>query len=231
MRAVLIGWKELAPGIRHFEFYAEGAEKFAYVPGQFVSLSSVTASEKKITRAYSVVAGSGADNRFALCLNLVEDGQFSPHLFNLKPGEGVDLKGPIGTFVLRNPLKDSIMVATGTGVAPMLPMLIEALDRGEGQQFTLIFGVRFAQNLLYREEFEALAAKYPNFQFLPTVTRPGPHWNGLTGRVQPHLLEVISERRDFDVYVCGLNEMVSGVREQLAALGFDKKQVVHEKYD
>ena len=67
MRAVLIDWKELAPGIRHFEFYAEGAEKFAYVPGQFVSLSSVTASEKKITRAYSVVAGSGADNRFALC--------------------------------------------------------------------------------------------------------------------------------------------------------------------
>ncbi len=231
MRAVLIGWKELAPGIRHFEFYAEGAERFAYLPGQFVSLSAVTASEKKITRAYSIVAGTGQDNRFALCLNIVEDGQFSPHLFGLKPGEGVDLKGPIGTFVLRNPLKDSILVATGTGVAPMLPMLIEALGRGEGQQFTLIFGVRHAPNLLYAEEFQELAARYPNFKFLPTVTRPDSDWTGLTGRVQPHLVAEIGARRDLDVYVCGLNEMVSGVREMLAGMGFDKKQVVHEKYD
>ena len=116
MRAILIGSRELAPDIRHFEFYAEGAEKFPYAPGQFVSLSSMV-GEKKITRAYSIVDGTGEDNHFAICLNRVEDGIYSPHLFDLKPGEGVDMKGPIGTFVLRNPLKDSILVATGTGVA------------------------------------------------------------------------------------------------------------------
>ena len=230
MRAILIGSRELAPDIRHFEFYAEGAEKFPYAPGQFVSLSSMV-GEKKITRAYSIVDGTGDDNRFAICLNRVEDGIYSPHLFDLKPGEGVDMKGPIGTFVLRNPLKDSILVATGTGVAPMLPMLKSALGQGGGQQFTLIFGVRYARNLLYREEFEQLAAVHPNFRFLPTVTRPEAGWTGLEGRVQAPLLEAIGDRRDPDVYVCGLKEMVDGVREQLKELGFDRKQIIHEKYD
>lgn len=230
MKAILIGSRELAPDIRHFEFYAEGAEKFPYLPGQFVSLSS-TIGEKKITRAYSIVDGTGEDNRFALCLNRVEDGLYSPHLFDLKPGEGVDMKGPIGTFVLRNPLKDSIVVATGTGVAPMLPMLKLALAQGAGPRFTLIFGVRYERNLLYREEFEQLAAAHPNFRFLPTVTRPEPGWTGLAGRVQAPLLDVIGDRRDLDVYVCGLKEMVDGVREQLKELGFDRKQIIHEKYD
>ena len=229
MRAVFIDSVELAPEIRHMNFFAEGLETFKFVPGQFVSLSG-TVREKKITRAYSVVSIGEDGNRFSLCLNKVEDGFFSPHLFSLLPGEGVDMKGPIGTFVLRNPVRDSVMIATGTGIAPFRPMLAAVLGKVD-QTFTLIFGVRYELNLLYRAEFEALAARHANFKFIPTVTRPSESWQGATGRVQTHMLDAIAERRDIDVYVCGLNEMVSSVRETLLAIGFDKKQIIHEKYD
>lgn len=229
MRAVFIDSVELAPDIRHMNFYAEGVETFKFVAGQFVSLSAPI-GDKKITRAYSVVSIGADGNRFSLCLNKVESGLFSPHLFSMQPGDGVDMKGPIGTFVLRNPVRDSVLIGTGTGVAPFRPMLAEVLGNAE-HQFTLIFGVRHEQNLLYRTEFEELAASHANFTFIPTVTRPTENWQGATGRVQPYLLTAIGGRRDLDVYVCGLNEMVSSVRETLTAMGFDKKQIIHEKYD
>jgi CDP-4-dehydro-6-deoxyglucose reductase len=49
--------------------------------------------------------------------------------------------------------------------------------------------------------------------------------------VQPHLLEAVGERRDLDVYVCGLKLMVDDVRAILKARGFDRKQIIYEKYD
>jgi CDP-4-dehydro-6-deoxyglucose reductase len=84
---------------------------------------------------------------------------------------------------------------------------------------------------LYREDFEQLAARHDNLKFLPTVTRPDETWRGLTGRVQPHIIQEIGDRRDLDVYICGLKEMVNDVRRILTDMGFDRKQIIFEKYD
>ena len=96
---------------------------------------------------------------------------------------------------------------------------------------TLLFGVRYEANLLYRGEFEEMARRFPQFRFWPTLTRPGPEWAGRTGRVQAHLSDAIGGRRDLDVYLCGLKEMVDGIRGMLKEMGFDRKQVFYEKYD
>jgi CDP-4-dehydro-6-deoxyglucose reductase len=220
---------ELCADVRHFVFETPELETLAFTPGQFVSFTEEL-NGKKITRAYSIASPPRA-NRFELCLNLVKDGLFSPHLFEMKPGDAVNMRGPLGHFIWRHPLRDSVLVATGTGIAPFRSMLLDALPRGEVHQFTLIFGARYPHGLLYREEFEELARRYANFRFLPTVTRPNEEWRGLTGRVQPHLLEVIEERRDLDVYICGLKEMVDDVRSILKGLQFDRKQIIFEKYD
>ncbi len=71
---------------------------------------------------------------------------------------------------------------------------------------------------------------------MPTVTRPGPEWLGRTGRVQAHLDEALAVRTpeeidNIDVYICGLKEMVDDVRKQLKQRGFDRKQIIYEKYD
>jgi CDP-4-dehydro-6-deoxyglucose reductase len=105
------------------------------------------------------------------------------------------------------------------------------LKTGDSYQFTLIFGARYPYGLLYRDEFERLASEHNNLRFLPTVTRPDDHWRGLTGRVQPHLVKEIGERRDVDIYICGLKEMVNDVRGILKDMGIDRKQIIFEKYD
>lgn len=229
MKARLLETLEISPSVRHFEFDLPELERFGFVSGQFMSLSA-NIHDDEITRAYSI-ASPPSGNRFALCLNEVEGGRFSPHLFSLAPGGHVDCQGPYGAFSFRRPLGDSILVATGTGIAPFRSMLLDRLPREPDRRFTLIFGVRHEHGLLYRDDWEALAREYPNFDFRPTLTRPGSGWTGRAGRVQAHVLKALGDRRDIDVYICGLKEMVNEVRAVLKEKGVERKRVIYEPYD
>lgn len=200
-----------------------------YAPGQFVSFTKVVEG-REITRAYST-ASSPNQNRFELCLNRVQDGFLSPYLFAMEPGDTIEMTGPLGYFIWRQPVRDSILVATGTGIAPFRGMLHWYLQSGGSQQVTLVFGVRFEPSLLYRAEFERLAEAHPNFRFEPTLSRPDETWTGRTGHVQQHVLDLVGERRDIDLYICGMKAMVDDLRQKLKSMGFDRKQIIFEKYD
>jgi CDP-4-dehydro-6-deoxyglucose reductase len=230
MQAKLIERVEVAPGLGHFVFEAENGAGLDFTPGQFVSLTTEI-SAKQITRAYSLASAPCAGvNRFELCLNLAPDGLFSHHLFRMKPGDAVEMRPPLGMFVLRRPPRDSLFIATGTGIAPFRSILKAHLN-ASSPQFTLIFGVRHESHLIYRAEFEDLSRQYPHFRFWPTLSRPEASWIGRSGHVQAHIDEALAGRRDVDVYLCGLKLMVDAVRSRLKAEGFDRKQIFYEKYD
>lgn len=233
MNARLIESHEIAPKVRHFVFEAEGVQRLDFVPGQFVSFT-LDVEGKPITRAYSIANAPGGTNRFELCLNEVEGGRLSPRLFAMAPGDVLDMKPPLGMFVMPEPPRDALFVATGTGVAPFRAMLQAQLPKGS-PAITLLFGVRYESHILYRAEFEAMAVQYPQFRFWPTLTRPGEGWAGRKGRVQAHLAEAIDtltgEGRDIDVFLCGMKEMVNDVRSIVKGMGFDRKQIRYEKYD
>jgi len=229
MKATLLESREIAPEVRHFVFEAPGVKQLHFKPGQFVSFNEMLGG-KKITRAYSIASLPGG-NHFELCLNLVHEGIFSPHLFAMKPGDSVEMTDPLGFFVVRNPAKEAVFVATGTGIAPFRSMAPDYLSHPQAKQLTLIFGARHERTIYYRDDFEALAQQHSNFRFLPTLSRAEPSWSGRTGHVQLHLLDVIGERRDLDVYICGLKAMVDDVRAILKGMGFDRKQIIFEKYD
>ena len=230
MEAKLIDSREIAPGVRHFEFEAQGVERLEFLPGQFTSFTEMIAG-KEITRAYSMASAPSGTNRFELCLNRVEPGHLSPRLFDMKPGDRIEMRQPLGTFLLRRQApRDSVFIATGTGIAPFRSML-QAHLTASSPAFTLLFGVRYESHLLYREEFEGMARTHTNFRFWPTLTRPDSGWTGCQGRVQNHLAEAIGDRRDLDFYLCGLKEMVDEVRALLKGQGFDRKQIFYEKYD
>ena len=228
MKAKLIESREIAPNTRHFEFEALDWVA-AFVPGQFLSLTHVL-GDNEITRAYSI-ASAPDGKRFALCANLVPEGHFSPFLFELKIGEEIDFKGPYGAFILRRPVSDSIFVATGTGIAPFRSMLHGKLSEHPNSQFSLIFGVRHEHGLLYHDEWANLARTTPNFEYMPTLSRPTHTWTGLSGRVHDHVLRTLGDRRDVDIYICGLREMVDELRAKLKEIGVDRKRMIYEKYD
>jgi ferredoxin-NADP reductase len=229
MKATLVESYEIAPEVRHFVFEAPGVKQLHFKPGQFVSFNETLAG-KKITRAYSI-ASLPAGNHFELCLNLVHEGLFSPHLFAMKPGDSVEMTDPLGFFVVRNPAKDAVFVATGTGIAPFRSMVPDYLSHPQAKELTMLFGVRHERSIYYRDDFDALRKQHSNFRFWPTLSRADASWSGRTGHVQVHLMEAIGDRRDLDVYICGLKAMVDDVRAILKAMGFDRKQIIFEKYD
>ncbi len=244
----------------HFEFVLEDLESFPFSAGQFISAVAEDENGKQQTRAYSIASAANG-NRFDLCVNRVEGGFFSNHLADLPDlpvGGTIQVHGPHGHFVLHEQVTDSILVATGTGVAPMRAFTQwlfpkDGPDRSGGKDIWLIYGTRHESELYYRAEFEELAARKPNFHYLATLSR-APDWGGLRGYVQEHMARIVEERAvrlglpvlqpatdptllaselNFDIYtyICGLNNMVSAVRERLASFGWHRKQVVFERYD
>jgi NAD(P)H-flavin reductase len=118
----------------------------------------------------------------------------------------------------------------------------------------MVYGTRYESELYYREEFEALARRKPNFHYVPSLSRGDEHWTGLRGYVQEHVARIVEKRAarlgihlplppvdpatppaelrfDVHAYICGLNNMVAGVREKLANYGWHRKQIIFERYD
>ena len=229
MNALLVGSREIAPEVRHFLFEIPSVEKLEFTAGQFVSFTE-DVHGRSVTRAYSLAAAPDG-NRFELCLNRVREGLFSPWIFQLKPGDTIQMRGPLGYFVPRQPFRDSLFIATGTGIAPFRAFLGAEPVRSHAGRITLLFGARYADGLLYRAEFDQFHTDRPGFRFLPTITQPAAAWAGRSGRVQQHLDDALDGRTDVDVYICGLKSMVDEVRDLLKARGFDRKQIISEKYD
>jgi ferredoxin-NADP reductase len=225
----------LSDATKHLEFVVEGMDVFNFVPGQFLSIKQHKPDGKEHTRAYSLASPPRGDNTFDLCLNRVESGFLSNWLCDRDEGATVEFHGPHGMFTLREPRRDSVFIATGTGIAPirgMIHWLFEKPERHEGHEFWLVFGTRYEENLYYRDEFQRLAREHKNFHYLPTLSRCGELWTGCKGYVQDHIREVVGERKDIQAYICGLHQMVDANRKLLKEeLGWDRKQIVFERYD
>ena len=245
----------------HLDFVIEELELFPFLSGQFISAVAADPNGKQQTRAYSIASAANA-NHFELCVNRVPDGFFSNHiadLTDLPPGGTLQVHGPHGHFILKQPITDSIFISTGTGIAPMRGFVQwlfpeSGPDRSEGKDIWMVYGTRHESELYYREEFEAIAARKPNFHYLPTLSRADDNWTGLRGYVQEYVGRIVEERSarlgqslpvaapdpsipaaelrfDIYAYICGLNNMVAGVREKLASFGWHRKQIVFERYD
>jgi ferredoxin-NADP reductase len=219
---------------KHLEFEMTGKTRFGFVAGQWLSFQQIKPDGEELTRAYSIASSSGEDARFALCLNRVQNGFMSNFLCDMKEGEEIRCQGPFGDFILRPPVRDTIFIATGTGIAPFRSMLHSLLAdeaRHQGKQFWLVFGNRTEKDIYYHEEFLAPAAEHSNFHYLPTLSRGSGEWQGLRGYVQEHVAGIAQGRTDMHAYICGLDKMVTANRDLLRSLGWDRKAIRYEKYD
>jgi ferredoxin-NADP reductase len=230
----LVRTQALSGLTKHLEFEVNSVARFGFVAGQWLSFKTNKPDGEEITRAYSIASPPADDNRFALCLNRVQDGFMSNFLCDMKEGDEIRCQGPFGDFILRPPLRDTLFVATGTGIAPfrsMLHWLLADPARHLDKQFWLLFGNRTEKDIYYHDEFLALATKHANFHYLPTLSRGGPERQGLSGYVQEHVPGIVQGRTDMHAYICGLDKMIKANRELLKGMGWDRKSILYEKYD
>ncbi|MBN1851196.1 MAG: ferredoxin--NADP reductase [Pirellulales bacterium] len=189
---------------------------------------------KLIKRAYSVTSSSLKGEYLEFYVALVHSGELTPRIFALKKGDRIFLgKKIVGMFTLQDVPSgnDLLFVATGTGLAPYISMLRSEYDFLE-RKTIIIHGARTSWDLGYRNMLEALAAKWPNFHYLPIINEieRDPGWEGAVGLVyeffEDGTVESILGRdvqpADLATFLCGHPLMVQGMIEFLAKKGFTR---------
>lgn len=227
----------IAPSVRHLVFERTGGEPFDFAPGQWVNLLLPVAGEE-LKRAYSIASAPTGSPSFEIAVTRVAGGPGSEHLHALPEGATLRAIGPHGLFTREaTDVSPSLFVATGTGLAPFRSMLHAAMAAGSTAPLWVLFGARFEEDILYRDELATLARERPNVRYEVTLSRPGATWAGRSGYVQVHVPELYAALSEAagappHVYVCGLDRMVSTVKELCRGpLGVDRKRVHVERYD
>jgi CDP-4-dehydro-6-deoxyglucose reductase len=233
--AVVTGAELLSPEVRSVTFSLRDTARFDFTPGQFVSLAvPLPELGADRLRSYSIASPPDGGASLEIAVARVAGGHASRWLHEVRPGAEVRLTGPYGFFTLESPPAAPLcFVATGTGVTPIRPMLRRVFEIGTPHDVTLIFGCRFEADVIWRAEFEALAARHDNFRFLPTLSSPGPSWAGSAGYVQQLLQRTVIDprRAETEVYVCGLKRMVGEVVDRLKGAGWPRGKIHQERYD
>ena len=217
---------------RHFKLAFEPGTEFDFEAGQFLNiLVPETSEHKPLKRPYSIASPPLWKGFVDLCWKRVHGGLATNFMWTLKQGDKLQIQGPLGRFTARKPLpKTIIFISTGTGIAPFRSMIHVLLQEGAACDIWNLFGNRYEEDILYKEEFETLAAKHPNFRNVFTVSRPKA-WKGETQYVQHMLKKYIPDAQDKHIYICGLTNMINEVVATATEMGFAKEQIFYEKYD
>ncbi|MFT4060702.1 MAG: ferredoxin--NADP reductase [Legionella sp.] len=226
----------ISPKVKHFIFTCELMPHFDYTPGQFITIHFEYES-KALKRSYSIANEPKKDNTIEFAAGYFENGPGTKLLFNLKPGDVLNISGPYGRLVLKDEVPGRyILVATSTGITPYRAMLAELEKRIKEQpnlHVIILQGVQRREEILYSEEFQTLMQKYPQVQFMPYLSRQPtenlfePERIGYVQHAFPTLN--LNPQQDI-IYLCGNPSMIDEAFHYLKEQGFTMQQIIREKY-
>jgi ferredoxin-NADP reductase len=219
----------LTPRNKGLRFHLPAGKTLSFRAGQFCQMF-IPLGEKVRRTCYSIASAPTPDRgEFELCVTLVDGGMSSTYLHNLKAGDRIQSMAPLGTFRFIEDGRDSVFIATGSGIAPFRSMILDQLARGTQRELYLLFGNRYEPDIIYRDQWESLFKKHPNFKYFFTLSRAD--WPGPKGYVQDKIAEFVPRLTEKNFYICGLVNMINAVREKLLALGVPEERIHFERYD
>lgn len=209
---------------------------FSFKPGQYIQLKvpKYELTKEPEYRAYSVASSSESIHDLELIITRVADGAVSTYVHDyMKEGDELTINGPYGDFFLQESERDILLIATGSGLAPLLSILDQIEKQKIGNKTTLFFGARTVKDLLYFDELKAFETRLPNFTFIPTLSRPEEEdqWEGEKGRVTNLIDKYITENAPVDVYICGSPVMVESCEELLKKKGIPEENIFYDKFE
>jgi glycine betaine catabolism B len=208
-----------------------GQSGFTFSAGQAVMAGLHGSPLKKPYSIASAPIDADRHGYIELLVQVDDSGGPDPHLELATHGTPLDIEGPFGTFTLPALGHGSrvLLVAGGTGIAPLRSMLVQALQTGDAPVVHVIYSARVVDELAYRDELEQLA-RDARIALTLTVTREGEWWTGRRGRITRDLLATALPTPDTWCLVCGPPALVADVRTALAALHVPDDRVSIERY-
>ncbi len=201
-----------------------------YKAGQFANLA--IDGLPGVIRSYSFASPSHRDARVTFYVRKVPGGEVSSLLNDTEVvGRGVRVDGPVGDFFLRASDAPLLFVAGGSGLAPILAILKDAVAAGVTRSATLLFGARTQADLYALEEIEAIAAQWRgSFRFVPVLSAAHDDgaWAGERGLVTEKIPELLE--RGSHGYLCGPPAMIDGAIELLRRQGVSREHIHFDRF-
>lgn len=219
----------LSPQVMRLVLKKPKARRLQYLAGQYVDILLPGGRR----RAFSIASPPSREDHLELHVKHVPGGDFTEHVFEgMKAGEILRLEGPLGTFFVRGGSdRPMIMVAGGTGFAPLKAMLETLLEHGDPRQIRLYWGARNAGELYMHERAREWERRHRHLEFVPVLAEPDAGWRGRTGLVHEAVLHDHPSLAAFDVYMSGPPAMIDAGRHGFIAAGLPDDRLFYDSFD
>lgn len=189
---------------------------FAFLAGQYIDILLKNGQ----VRSYSIAGSPEQPESLELHIRRREGGLFSGMLFGedalVKEKAILRVRGPLGTFTLQEGGKPAVLMATGTGFAPIRSILLQMVQNGDERPVHLYWGGRYEADLYRLQEAADLVSQLPDGRFTPVLSRGAADWQGGRGYIQDHVAADYPDLSGSEVYACGSLAMIEGARQLLA---------------
>jgi len=141
-----------------------------FYPGQFIEVEAP--GRPGSWRCYSIASSAANPERIDLVVKRIAGGEFSGQVERLARGSRLAVRGPYGMSYLRESDRPILLVATGSGLAPLLSILRSSAEQRDPRSFQLYYGARTAGDLIFHDELYAMEQRLPHFRFKPSLSAP-----------------------------------------------------------
>ncbi len=186
-------------------------------------------------RSFSIASRPEPGTDLELHIRHVPGGRFSNQVFeSMKPRDLLRFEGPLGTFFLReeNP-SDVILVAGGTGFAPIKSIVEDALAKDIKRPMHIFWGVRAKRDLYMADLCLSWAAEHEHIKFTPVLSEPGEDddWSGATGFVHEAVVNTYQDLASVEVYASGPPPMIDAARASFSEHGLGDDSLYFDSFE
>lgn len=177
-------------------------------------------------RQYSFCSSPTQIDAIHFVIDIKPMGLGSVYFLERKVGDTIQMLSPLGTFTVIPSPRKKIMIATGTGIAPIKSMILDTITTAPIQ---LLWGLRHEEDMYWHEEFTSFSRTYPTFSYMVTLSQPADSWTGTRGRVTDYMKD-IENKQEHDYYLCGNKQMIQDVQTHLLAHGVPEGHIKTELF-
>ena len=232
----LVEMEDMTYDIKRLRMRLPPGQTIDFKAGQFVQFYTKPYGQVKeeVFRAYSISSRASEKDHVELLIRLVPGGICTTYVHTaLKVGDTVRLSGPYGDFYLRGNCEELIMIAGGSGLAPIRSLVYDVIEKGRDDlKMRFFFGANKKRDLFYMDEFARIQQEHPQFTFIPCLAFPEPadNWQGVTGFVTVALDKQVEKSEGKEAYLCGSPGMLDACIKILKAKGFTDQTIFYDKF-
>ncbi|MDD5677924.1 MAG: FAD-binding oxidoreductase [Kiritimatiellae bacterium] len=234
-KAEVVALRDLTADIREITLQLRSPPVIDFKAGQYIQfrIPPYAAVRRFTERAYSIASPPSAHNRLELEVRKVLNGVGTTYIFDhLRLNTPVTFNGPYGNFFLHENDLEIILIAGGSGMAPMKAILLDIKERSIRRKIRYFFGARTRDNLFLLDEMQSFEQSLPDFRFIPALSRPLPEdqWQGETGLITEVLKRQLADQYPGEAYLCGSPSMIQACINVLCEKGVANDRIYYDSF-